>query len=83
MEGGIKNQIVTVVDPVFLSPLVGHLTLFGHVSELVVIQHIFESYRVIDEIDLEENVVKMMGPYDPTETLSRLIKKLEKGREFA
>ena len=23
-----------------------------------------------------------MGPYDPTETLSRLIKKLEKGEEF-
>ena len=80
VEGGIKNQIATVMEPVFLSPSVDQLTVFGPVSALVMIQHLFASYRVIDEIDLEENVVNMMGPYDPTETLSRLIEKLEKGR---
>ena len=41
------------------------------------------SYRKIDRIDLEENSVKMMGPYDPVEPLSRLIEQLQKGREFA
>ena len=39
--------------------------------------------QAIDEIDLEENSVKMMGPYDPAEPLARLIQQLEKGREFA
>ena len=37
---------------------------------------------LIDEIYLEENVVKIMGPCDPVEPFYRLIKKLEKGREF-
>ena len=46
------------------------------------IQHIFTRYRVIDKIDLKENAVKMMGPYDLAEPLSRLIKLLVKGIEF-
>ena len=44
------------------------------------LQHLFSSHRVIDKIDLEENAVKMMGPFDPTEPLDRLIEQLEKGR---
>ena len=28
----------------------------------------------------KENAVKMMGPYDPADTLARLIEQLEKGR---
>ena len=42
----------------------------------------FSSYRAINGINLEENVVKMMGPYKPTEPLARLIEKIEKKREF-
>ena len=80
VDGEIKNKIIILMEPVFLYPLLYQLTRFGQVSALVMIQHLFASYRVIYEIDIEENVVNMMGPYDPTETLSRLIEKLEKGR---
>ena len=59
-----------MVEPVFLYPLVDHLTEFGQVLELVMLHNIFTSYRAIDEIDLEENEVNMMGHYDPTEPLS-------------
>ena len=44
---------------------------------------LFIFYRAIEEIDLEENGVKMMGPYNPAEPLACLIKQLEKGRDFA
>ena len=74
MYGALKNQIITAVEPVFLSSLVDQLTGFGQVSALTMLQHLFASYRLIDEIDLEENAVKMMEPYDPDEALSRLIK---------
>ena len=33
-------------------------------------------------MDLEENAIKMMGTYNPTEPLDRLIEKLEKEKEF-
>ena len=77
-----KNQTITVVQPVFLSPLVEQLILFGKVYTLSMLQYLITYYRAIDEIDFEENAVKMMGPYDPAEPLARLIEKLGTGREF-
>ena len=53
------------MEPVFLSPLVDQITGFGHVSALTMIQHLFSSYGEINKIDLKENAVKMMGPYNP------------------
>ena len=83
VDGALKKQIVPAVEPVFLSPLVDQLTGFGQVTSLTMLQHIFSRYGVIDEINLEENAVKMMEPYDPVEPLARLIEQLEKGIELA
>ena len=44
------------------------------------LQNLLTSYRVLDKIDLEDNVVKMMGPYNPAEPLDLLINQLEKER---
>ena len=77
VDGALKKQIVTPVEPLFLSPLVDQITGFGQVSALTMLQYIFSSYGAIDKIDLEENAVNMMGPYDPAEPLARLIDQLE------
>ena len=50
---------------------------------LTMLQHLFASYGAINKISLEENAVKMMGPYNPTEPIAQIIKHLEKGREFS
>ena len=59
-----------MVEPVLLSPLVDKLIGFGQVSALTILKHLLSSYGEIDEIDLEENAVKMMGPYGPIEPFS-------------
>ena len=64
-------------------PLVDQLTGFGKVYTFGMLQRLFTSYGAIDEIDLEENPVKMMGTYDLAEPLAILIDQLEKGREFS
>ena len=79
----MKKQIVTAVEPVFLYPLVDQLTGLGQVSALTMLHHLFSRYRAINKINLKENSVKMMGPYDPAEPLARIIEQLEKGREFS
>ena len=38
---------------------------------------------MIDGINLKENAVKVIGPYDPAEPLSCLINKFYNGGEFA
>ena len=45
-------------------------------------KHLFSRYRSIKEINLKENSVKMMRPYNPVEPLARLIDHLEKDREL-
>ena len=50
------------------------LTGFEQVTALDMLQHIFRSYWAIDETDLEENAVKMMGTYEPSEPPTSLIK---------
>ena len=47
------------------------------------LEHIFRAYGLIGEINLEENIVNIVGAYNPSELLIRLIGQLEKGREFA
>ena len=71
------------METVFLYPLVDQLTGFGQLSYLTIIHNLSLRYRTINEINLEENSVKMMGPYNPAEPLDQLIKQLEKGRELA
>ena len=39
------------------------LTVFGQVNDLDMLQHVFNSYRAINEINLDENYVKIMGLY--------------------
>ena len=70
VDGYLKNQIVTTVQTVFLYPLADQLTGFRQVSSLAMLHNVFTLYREIDEIDLKENAVKMMEPYDPVEPLS-------------
>ena len=68
-----------MVKQVFLSPLVDQLTGFVQVTKIQMIQHLFNSCRAIGKTDLEENVVKMTGLYDPVEPLAQLIDELKKG----
>ena len=44
--------------------------------------HLFRSYGEIDDINLEENDVKMMGPYNPAEPLACLLEHLDKWLEL-
>ena len=76
MDTEITKQIIMLMQPVFLSPLVYQLTGFGQFSVLQMLQHLFTYYWVIAEIDLGGNTMKMMGTYNPEEPLSHLFRQL-------
>ena len=73
VDGAFKKQVITAMVPVFLSPLVYHLTGFVQVSALTILQYLLSSYRMIEEINLEENSMNMMEPYEPVEPLDQLV----------
>ena len=59
--------------------------LTGSVELMVldILQHLFRSYGAIKKIDLKENVVMIICPYEPSEPLSCLIDQIKSGREFS
>ena len=59
------------------------LTVFGQVTALNILQHIFRSYGAIEKINLEKNAFKMMDPYEPSKTLDRIIDQLKEGWYFS
>ena len=52
VDGALKKQIITAVEPVLLSALVDQLTGLRQVSALTTIQNLFSSYDIIDTINL-------------------------------
>ena len=82
VDSAIKNKIVMMVQQVLLSPIMNQLTGFRQVTSLEMLQYLLRLYGAIGEINLKENAVKMMGNYDPTTTLARIIIQHEKGQKF-
>ena len=80
MDRALKNKIVATVQPVFMSPMIDQLTVFGQMTALKILQHLFISYGAIDKINHKGKAVKMMGSFNPAKPLAYLIDKLEKGR---
>ena len=69
-DGAIKTHIFTAVQTVFLFPLMDQLVGFGQMTALQMIKNPFNSYGMIDKIDVMENAVKIMGLYGPVEPLA-------------
>ena len=46
------------------------------------LQYLFRSYGKIGKTPLKENVIKMMGTYEPAEHLACLIDQTKRGQEF-
>ena len=67
------------METIFLYPIKDQLTSFGQFTALNMMDHLFSYYEEIDNINLEENDVKMMGTYNPEEPLACFIEHLAKG----
>ena len=49
--GVIKKQLITALEPIFMSKIKDKLAGFGQVTALEMIDNIFRAYSTIDEID--------------------------------
>ena len=79
-NGALKQQVIAAMETIFLYPIKDQLTSFGQLTALNMMDHLFSSYEEIDNINLEENDVKMMGPYNTAEPLAHTIEHMDKGQ---
>ena len=64
------------MEPIFLSPVKYQLMGFGQVVALEMTNHLISAYRAINETDLEENSIQMMGAYHLEKPLAHFIEQL-------
>lgn len=79
----LKIQLAAAIEAEYLAAIKNDLIGFEGVSLLAMLAHLYDTYGDIDDKDIEENNIKMMKQYDPSQPLSVLIKQLEDGRMFA
>eukprot|EP00978_Attheya_sp_CCMP212_P022416 scaffold66914_cov33-Attheya_sp.AAC.3 len=79
----LKKQIESAVERAYLAELRDQLTGFSQVTAFDLMEHLYDNYGLIDDVDLEVNQVTMMKPYDPKTPLALLIAQLQRGRTFA
>eukprot|EP00978_Attheya_sp_CCMP212_P008919 scaffold21039_cov30-Attheya_sp.AAC.2 len=82
-DKALKKQTEATVEEDFLSTLRHKLTGFNQVTALQMVMHLYSTYGDIDKVDIEDNLVTMMKPYDPETPLATLTSQLEDGRAFA
>eukprot|EP00978_Attheya_sp_CCMP212_P021255 scaffold61947_cov63-Attheya_sp.AAC.1 len=82
-DKALKKQIEATVEEDFLSTLHHELTGFNQVTALQMVTHLYTTYGDIDKVDIEDNQVAMMKPYNPEKPLNILTSQLEDGRAFA
>ena len=65
IDRAIKEQPITLVEPVLISPIKDQQTGFGQVMAMKIMENLFRAYGEIFEIELKEDAVKMMEDYHP------------------
>ena len=73
LYGFLKKQIIHAVEPVFMSLIKDHLPGFVQITALEMMNHLYSTFGDINDIELEDNSVRMMGAYHSSESLTRLI----------
>jgi hypothetical protein len=82
-DKALKKQIESAVERPYLAELRDQLTGFSQVTAFALMEHLYDNYGLIDDVDLEVNQVTMMKPYDPETPLALLVAQLQRGRTFA
>ena len=76
----LNKYTIHAVDTVFLSLIKYHLAGFSQVISPEIMHCVFGAYGAIDNIEIKENTVRIMGAYQLAKPLARLIEKIEKGQ---
>eukprot|EP00978_Attheya_sp_CCMP212_P022997 scaffold69585_cov24-Attheya_sp.AAC.1 len=79
----IKKQIESAVERDFIAELRDQLTSFSQVTAFDLMEHLYDNYGLIDDVNLEVNQVTMMKPYDPETPRALLVAQLQRVRTLA
>ena len=79
----LTKQIISAFGGLYLKGIKIRHVKFLRVPLLDIIQHLYDNYGTLNQVDIDENDKKMSKHYDPTLPIEVLFYKIEEGMEVA
>jgi hypothetical protein len=74
IQKAVKKQIISVLEPMYLEILNEKMVGYINISERDMLDHLFDTYGNITEVDLEINFEDMRRAWDPQQPVETLFK---------
>jgi hypothetical protein len=77
VQQALKNQIISVFEPMYLDILNYNMIGYASISAIDMLDHLFETYGNITEVDLEIIFEHMRRAWDPQQPVESLFKQIQ------
>jgi hypothetical protein len=77
VQQGLKKQIITVFEPMYLYVLNDDMVGFANISAHDMLNHLFTTHGNITAVDLENNFEHMRRAWDPQQPVESLFKHIQ------
>jgi hypothetical protein len=79
----LKNQIITIFEPMYLDVLNDDMVGFSKISARDMLDHLFTTYGNITTVDLENNFEHMRRAWDPQQPVESLFKQIQDCTDYS
>jgi hypothetical protein len=83
VQQALKNQIISVFDPIYLDILNQNMVGSTNISARVMMDHLFDTYGNITAVHLEINFENMRQAWDPQHPVETLFKKIQDRADYS
>jgi hypothetical protein len=83
VQQALKNQIITVFEPMYLYVLNYDMVGFANISAWAMLDHLFTTYGNITVVDLENNFEHMRRAWDPQQPVESLSKQIKDCADYS
>jgi hypothetical protein len=83
VQQALKNQIITVFEPMYLEVFNDDMVGFDNISARDMLDHLFTTYGNITAVDLENNFEHMCRAWDPQQPVESLFKQIQDCADYS
>jgi hypothetical protein len=83
VQQALKKQIISVFEPMYLEILNYNMVGYANISARDMLDHLFETYGNITEVDLEINFEHMRRAWDPQQPVETLFKQIQDCADYS
>jgi hypothetical protein len=83
VQQALKKQIISVLDPMYLDILNDNMVGYASISARDMLDHLFDTYGNITEVDLEIHFEHMRRAWDPQQPVETLFKQIQNCADYS